>query len=134
MLTVFSAAIGEISEGNHALEISTEAEDGKSFLLKAAFTAASKQPPVAASGLTYSLADGGTLGVNVDFKNNLSLKGVLLEGKPLETSLWRVGSYGSLLLSAGCFEGLTAGTYTFTLVCDRANRGVYGDGFRSARQ
>lgn len=121
VLTVFSAAIGEISEGNHALEISTEAEDGKSFLLKAAFTAASKQPPVAASGLTYSLADGGTLGVNVDFKNNLSLKGVLLEGKPLETSLWRVGSYGSLLLSAGCFEGLTAGTYTFTLVCDRAN-------------
>lgn len=121
ILTVFESFLGEIVEGNHYLEISTETADGGAFVLKTAFTATLKQPPVAASGLTYSLADGGTLGINVDFKNNLQVLGVLLEGKLLETSLWRVSSYGSLVLSAACFESLTAGTYTFTIVCDRAS-------------
>ncbi len=119
-LTVKAAALGEIEEGNHSLTIKAE-KDGETVTAAAVFTVAVGQPPVVTAEPTYSLADGGALEINVDFKNNLALGAVLLDGKELSAALWNTGAYGNLTIKADCFKNLAAGVYKFTLVCDRAS-------------
>ena len=112
-------ALFGINDGNHLITITAEKSGAADCVFDFMFTAVTPQKPVISEVLSYELSDGGTLGVNMDFKNNLAINAVLLNGEELDKSLWRTVAYGSLILGEGAFSSLKAGEYTFTVVCDR---------------